>query len=164
VISDAKFNGLEYDFLLRDREFLEPIGLNPITVVKNVGPMIYANQTGYQRTISAFNNLHVRDLLITIEDAVIDILQNYLFEFNDATTRLQIRTIVETYLDGVRNGAGIYTYSVIMDETNNTAEIIDQNFGIIDIGIEPARGLQKFINRITVLKTGGIASGGFAAI
>jgi hypothetical protein len=164
VISDAKYNGLEYDFLLRDREFLEPIGLNPITVVKNVGPMIYANQTGYQRTISAFNNLHVRDLLITIEDAVIDILQNYLFEFNDATTRLQIRTIVETYLDGVRNGAGIYNYSVIMDETNNTAEIIDQNFGIIDIGIEPARGLQKFINRITVLKTGGIASGGFAAI
>ena len=164
VISDAKYNGLEYDFLLRDREFLEPIGLNPITVVKNVGPMIYANQTGYQRTISAFNNLHVRDLLITIEDAVIDILQNYLFEFNDATTRLQIRTIVETYLDGVRNGQGIYAYSVIMDETNNTAEIIDQNFGILDIGVEPARGLQKFINRITVLKTGAIASGGFAAV
>ena len=71
--------------------------------------------------------------MITIEDAVIDILQNYLFEFNDATTRLQIRTIVETYLDGVRSGQGIYAYSVIMDETNNTAEIIDQNFGIIDI-------------------------------
>jgi hypothetical protein len=51
-----------------------------------------------------------------------------------------------------------------MDETNNTPEIIDQNFGILDIGIEPSRGLQKFINRITVLKTGAIASGGFAAV
>jgi hypothetical protein len=164
VISDPKFVGLEYDFLLKDREFLEPIGLNPIVAVRNVGPMIFANQTAYQRTVSAFNNLHVRDLLITVEDAVIDILQNYLFEFNDAATRLTIRTLVETYLDLVRNGGGIYDYAVIMDESNNTPDIIDQNFGILDIGIEPARGLQKFINRITVLKTGGIASGGFAAV
>jgi hypothetical protein len=164
VLSDPKFVGLEYDFLLRDRENLEPIGLNPIVVVRNVGPMIFANQTAYQRTLSAFNNLHVRDLLVTIEEAVIEILQNYLFEFNDASTRLEIRTLVETYLDVVRNGGGIYDYSVIMDETNNTPEIIDQNFGILDIGIEPSRGLQKFINRITVLKTGAIASGGFAAV
>lgn len=164
VISDPKFIGLEYDFLLKDREFLEPVGLNPIVVVRNVGPMIFANQTAYQRTLSAFNNLHVRDLLITIEEGVIEILQNYLFEFNDAGTRLEIRTIVETYLDVVRNAGGLQAYSVIMDDTNNTNEIIDQNFGIIDIGIEPTRGLQKFINRITVLKTGAIASGGFAAV
>ena len=164
VISNPKFVGMEYDFLLKDRENLEPIGINPIVVVRNVGPMIYANQSAYQRTLSAFNNLHVRDLLITIEEAVIEILQNYLFEFNDASTRLEIRTLVETYLDVVRNGGGIYAYSVIMDETNNTAELIDQNFGILDIGIEPARGLQKFISRITVLKTGAIASGGFAAV
>ena len=64
----------------------------------------------------------------------------------------------------VRNAGGLQAYSVIMDDTNNTNEIIDQNFGIIDIGIEPTRGLQKFINRITVLKTGAIASGGFAAV
>lgn len=164
VISNPKFVGMEYDFLLKDRENLEPIGINPIVVVRNVGPMIYANQSAYQRTLSAFNNLHVRDLLITIEEAVIEILQNYLFEFNDASTRLEIRTLVETYLDVVRTGGGIYAYSVIMDETNNTAELIDQNFGILDIGIEPARGLQKFISRITVLKTGAIASGGFAAV
>jgi hypothetical protein len=66
-------------------------------------------------------------------------------------------------LEVVQNGGGIYDYDVIMDETNNTPEVIDQNFGIIDIGIEPSRGLQKFINRITILKTGGISSGGFTA-
>jgi hypothetical protein len=163
VISNPKFLKLEYDYLLADREHLEPIGINPITVVKNVGPMIFANQTAYQRTLSAFNNLHVRDLLITIEEGIEEILQNYLFEFNDATTRLEIRQIVNTYLDTVRNNGGIFDYSVIMDDTNNTPAIIDQNFGIIDVGIEPSRGIQKFINRITVLKTGTISSGGFSA-
>lgn len=164
VISNPKFVRMEYDYLLRDRENLEPVGINPITVVKNIGPMIYANQTAYQKSLSAFNNLHVRDLLITVEESIEEILQNYLFEFNDATTRLEIRSIVETYLDTVRNGGGIYDYAVIMDETNNTSEIIDQNFGIIDVAIEPARGIQKFISRITILKTGAISTGGFTAV
>jgi hypothetical protein len=163
VISNPKFAGLEYEFLLQDRENLEPIGINPIVTVKGIGPMIFANQTAYQKTLSAFNNLHVRDLLITIEEAVEDVLAQYLFEFNDASTRLEIRTIVENYLDTVRNAGGVYDFAVIMDETNNTPAIIDQNFGIIDIGLEPARGLQKFINRVTILKTGAISSGGFSA-
>lgn len=163
VISNPRYAGLEYEFLLSDREALEPIGINPIVTVKSIGPMIFANQTGYQKTLSAFNNLHVRDLLITVEEAVEDVLAQYLFEFNDASTRLEIRTIVENYLDTVRNAGGVYDYAVIMDETNNTSAIIDQNFGILDIGIEPSRGLQKFINRVTILKTGTISSGGFSA-
>jgi hypothetical protein len=163
VISNPKYAGLEYEYLLQDRENIEPFGINPIVTVKGVGPMIFANQTAYQKTLSAFNNLHVRDLLITVEEAVEDVLAQYLFEFNDASTRLEIRTIVENYLDTVRNAGGVYNYAVIMDDTNNTAAIIDQNFGILDIGIEPARGLQKFINRVTILKTGTISSGGFSA-
>lgn len=163
VISNPKYVRMEYDYLLSDRENLEPVGINPIVAVKNVGPMIFANQTAYQRTLSAFNNLHVRDLLITIEEAIEEILGQYLFEFNDASTRLEIRSIVETYLDTVRNAGGVYNYAVIMDDTNNTPAIIDQNFGILDVAIEPARGIQKFINRMTILKTGTIASGGFTA-
>lgn len=161
VISNAKMVGLEYDFLDKDRDSLEPFGINPIIKKKGVGYMIYANNMGYQKTKSAFNNLHVRDLLITIEEAVEDILANYMFEFNDSNTRLEIKTIIDGYLDGVRSAGGIYNYSVQMDDTNNTPEIIDQNMAILDIGIEPARGISKFINRITVFKTGGIAAGGF---
>ena len=163
VISNPRFVRMEYDYLLADRENLEPVGINPIVTVRNVGPMVFANQTAYQRTLSAFNNLHVRDLLITVSEAIEEILQNYLFEFNDASTRLEIRSIVETYLDTVRNAGGVFDYAVIMDDTNNTPAIIDQNFGIIDVAIEPSRGIQKFINRITILKTGTISSGGFSA-
>ena len=124
--------------------------------------MIYGNQTAYQNVLSAFNDLHVRDLLVTIETDIEDILSNFLFEFNDASTRLQISNLVNSYLDIVRSGGGIYTYSVTMDTSNNTPAIIDQNYGVIDIEVEIARGMQKFINTIKVQKTGGISSGGFA--
>ena len=164
VLSNPLITSLEYDFSDTDRGYLEPMGWNPIVFRRGVGYMIYANQSAYQKTLSAFNNLHVRDLLITIEEAVEDTLGNFIFEFNDASTRLQIKSIVDAYLDNVRSAGGIYDFETIMNEQNNTSDIIDQNFAIIDIGIEPAKGSQKFINRITVLKTGGINSGGFTIV
>jgi phage tail sheath protein FI len=107
------------------------------------------------------NNVHVRDLLITVEEGVEDILSRYIFEFNDATTRLEIKSIVDTFLDGVRSAGGIYNFFTQMDDTNNPPEIIDQNKAIIDIAVEPARGIQIAISRITVTKTGGANASAF---
>lgn len=161
IISGSNVVGLEYDFSQNDRDYLEPFGINPIIRKRGIGLVIYGNQTGYQRTNSAFNNLHVRDLLITIEDNVETILSNYVFDFNEDSVRLEIKTLVDNYLSGVKSVGGIYNYLCIMDSSNNTPAIIDQNLGIIDIIIEPARGIHKFINRLTVTRTGGINSGGF---
>lgn len=161
TISGGTIVGVEYDFTNDDRGWLEPFGLNPIIKKRGFGVVIFGNQTAYQVVNSAFNLVHVRDLLISLENDVEEILSNYLFDFNEDSIRLEIKTIVDTYLDGVRAGGGIYAYQVIMDASNNPPSIIDQNIGIIDVIIEPARGIQKFINRITVTRTGGIAAGGF---
>jgi hypothetical protein len=161
VLSDSRLVGPEIDLSDTDRELLEPFGLNPIVKRARIGTMIYGNQTAYQKVPSALNNVHVRDLLITIEEGVEDILSRYIFEFNDATTRLEIKSIVDTFLDGVRSAGGIYNFFTQMDDTNNPPEIIDQNKAIIDIAVEPARGIQIAISRITVTKTGGANASAF---
>lgn len=161
LISDANLVGVEYDFTDDERGFLEPYGINPIIRKRGVGVMIYGDQTGFQKVNSALNNLHVRDLLITIEDDVETILDGYVFEFNDPSIRLEIKSKVDSYLDGVLSSGGIFNYLTIMDTSNNTNEIIDRNMGIIDIIIEPSRGINKFLNRITIAKTGAISSNGF---
>lgn len=161
IISDPNLVGPELMLLQSDRDNLEPYGINPIIKMRGVGTIIYGNDTAYQIVNSALNNLHVRDILITIEGDIEQILQNYVFEFNDASTRLEIKTKVENYLEGVESAGALYNYDVIMDTTNNTPDIIDQNIGIIDVIIEPARGMQKIVNRVTITRTGQIASGGF---
>ncbi len=161
VLSDSRLIGPEIDLSDNDRELIEPFGLNPIVKRARIGTMIYGNQTAYQKVPSALNNVHVRDLLITIEEGVEDILSRYIFEFNDATTRLEIKSIVDTFLDGVRSAGGIYNFFTQMDDTNNPPEIIDQNKAIIDIAVEPARGIQIAISRITVTKTGGANASAF---
>lgn len=162
LISDANLVGVEYDLNDADRANLEPLGVNPIIRRRGVGIMIFANQTGYQRVNSALNNLHVRDMLVTIEEDIENILSNYLFEFNDPSTRLEVKSKVDNYLEGVQSAGGVFNFTTVMDTSNNTPIIIDQNVGIIDIIVEPSRGIQKFINRITIAKTGAIASGGFS--
>ena len=161
LIEDPEVVGLEYNFNTSQREYLEPYGINPIITKRGVGIEIYANQTGFQNINSAFNNLHVRDLLISLEQGIESILENYVFEFNVPSIRLEIETNVRGFLEDVRANGGLLDFQVIINSSNNPGEIIDQNFGILDVIIEPPRGIQKFINRITVTNTGSIAQGGF---
>ena len=84
-----------------------------------------------------------------------------MFEFNTAQTRLEIKTLADNFLSTVQNDDGVYDYKNVMDETNNTPEVIDQNVGILDTYIEPVRGMEILVQRTTILKTGAISSGNF---
>jgi hypothetical protein len=81
-----------------------------------------------------------------------------LFDFNDEITRLRVRTIVENYLDNVVLARGLSSYEIIFDSSNNTNEVISANAAIIDIRVDFPRGIQKFINRITITRVGGSLS------
>jgi tetrahydromethanopterin S-methyltransferase subunit F len=49
-----------------------------------------------------------------------------------------------------------------MDTTNNTNEVIDANIGILDTYVEPVKGLEILVSRVTVLNTGEIATANFS--
>lgn len=160
AISNNLSVGIEYDCLDRDRDNLEPMGINPIIMKEGV-PTVYANQMAYQKLQSSFNSLHVRDILITIEEAIEQLLENYIFDFNTPQVRIEIKNKVSAYLDKVRSLDGISTYSVVMDTSNNPNEVINAKTAVLDIALEPNIGMQKFINRIHVYGQGGIESQGF---
>lgn len=161
VVGGSGVVGLELNLGKEDREYLEPFGLNPIVFQSGTGPTIFANKTAQQTTKSALSSINVREVVIYIQDGIEAILKNYLFEFNTAQTRLEIKTLADNFLSTVQNDDGVYNYRNIMDETNNTPEVIDQNVGILDTYIEPVRGMEILVQRTTILKTGAISSGNF---
>jgi len=125
--------------------------------------MIYANATAFQNVKSDMNNLHVRELLNTLEIQIDEILQSYVFDFNNPVTRLNIINSVAPVLESVKDAGAIYKYELTMDDTNNTANIIADGFGIVDIGLWVTGALTKIIARYTVNSEGGVSTGGFAA-
>ncbi len=89
VLSNRFLTGVEYSFDNEDRGSLEQMGINPI-ISKAGQIMIYGNKTCYQTLRSYFNYLHVRELLNTIEIKVEEVLQKYVFEYDNSITRSQI--------------------------------------------------------------------------
>ena len=158
ALSDAEIQGLEYDLSDDDRALLEPIGHNLIVKRRGFGTLLFSNNTAYQRINSALNNAHVRDNLSTIERDINRILFNFLFDFNDEITRIRIKTIVENYLDAVVNAKGLSSYEVTFDASNNGEDVLSANSAVIDIKVDFPRGIQKFINRITITRVGGSLS------
>lgn len=155
VITDPELVGVEYELTDSDRDYLEPVGHNLIVKRRGFGILLFSNNTAYQRVNSALNNAHVRDNLSTIERDIARILFNFLFDFNDAITRLRVKTIVENYLDSVVNARGLSSYEVIFDTSNNGSDVISNNAAIIDVIVDFPRGIHKFINRITITRVGG---------
>ena len=155
ILSDPEIIGLEYDLTKEDRDYLEPVGHNLIVKRRGFGITVFTNNTAYQRVNSALNNAHVRDNLSTIERDIEQILINFLFDFNDDITRLRVKTILENYMDSVANARGVDSYEVIIDSSNNTAEVIEANTAIVDVLVDFPRGIHKFINRLTITRVGG---------
>ena len=162
VVGGTGVQGLEFAFDKNDRDVLEPFGYNPIVFERGVGLTIKGNKTAQQGIQSALSSAHVREAMIYIEDGLAEILKNYLFEFNTAQTRLEIKTLADNFMESVKKDQGVYDYRNIMDGTNNTNDVIDNNMGILDTFVEPVKGLEILVSRVTVLNTGEIATGNFA--
>ena len=162
VVSGTGVVGVEYAFDKTDRDVIEPFGINPIVFQRGVGLTILGNKTAQQSVKSALSSAHVREVLIYIQEGIANILKGYVFEFNTAQTRLEIKTLADAFMESVKADQGVYDFKNVIDQSNNTNEVIDNNIGILDTFVEPVKGLEIVVHRTTVLNTGEIQTGNFS--
>lgn len=130
-------------------DLLYTAGINPIRFTSGRGIVIWGQKTLLARP-SALDRLNVRLLLIVIEPAVKNFLEDYLFDLNDEGTRTIIEGKLEGYLETIKARKGITGYDVICDETNNSPEDIDANRLIVDIFIKPSRSIEDIPVRVVI--------------
>lgn len=151
VLNDSNVVGVEYMYDDADRDNLEPYGVNPI-IVQDGKIMIYGDRTAYQEVLSDLNYLHVRELLNTIELECQAVLKNYVFKSNNALTRAEIVRRLDPILEEKLTSGALYSYNIVCDETNNTAEIINRAFGVVDIHVVCTKNMEKIVQRIIIDK------------
>ena len=156
-VSQADVTGPDYNYARADLDALEPFGVNAIIYQPHYGVYINGNQTAKQKPKSALSKVHVRELVTYLQDEIEVMLRGYHFDLNTATLRDTVRAKAETILGLCQANGGIYAYHVTCDDTNNTSEIIDNDMLILDYDIEPARGAEKMVQRLTIRKTGDLA-------
>ncbi len=153
--------GLEMKFNPEDIENLNMMQANPIVSKKNRGFVIETENTALTLSRSALSFIHVREVLIELENELGAMLLNYQWKYNTVDVRAEIKLKADTICERFVNRNGLYNFFNKMDEENNTSEIIDNQIGVLDTYVEPIKGMGVIVNNITVLRTGAINSGGF---
>jgi|TARA_B110000879_G_scaffold212321_1_gene307998 hypothetical protein len=122
------------------RDQLYSKDINPVMSQVGQGIVLFGDKTGLGLT-SAFDRLNVRRLFISVEKAIANAAQTFLFELNDEFSQTQFKNIVEPFLREIQGRRGIIDFRVIADATVNTPAVIDQGKFKANIFIKPARSI-----------------------
>ena len=136
-----------------NRDTLYDGRINPIATFPGQGVTVFGQKT-LQKKATSLDRVNVRRLLINLKKFIASTSRFLIFENNTSTTRNRFLNTVNPYMEQVQQNQGLYAFRVIMDDTNNTPDIIDRNILKGDIYIQPARAAEFIIIDFNVLPTG----------
>jgi len=135
------------------RDTLYASKVNPIAIFPGQGTVIYGQKT-LQVKATALDRVNVRRLLIALKRYIGQIAETLIFEQNTQTTRNNFLNQVNPYLQYVQQKQGLYAFRVVMDETNNTPDVIDRNQLVGAIYLQPTKTAEYILLDFNILPTG----------
>jgi phage tail sheath protein FI len=138
---------------VNDRNILYQGKVNPIATFPGVGTVIYGQKTLQQKP-SALDRVNVRRLLIALKQYIGQLGEQIVFEPNTQTTRNKFVNQVNPYLESVQQRQGLYAFQVVMDESNNTPDVIDRNQLVGTIYLQPTKTAEFIQLDFNILPTG----------
>ena len=136
-----------------NRDTLYQAKVNPIATFPGTGIVVFGQKT-LQTKASALDRVNVRRLLITLKNYISQIADTLVFEQNTAATRNTFLSQVNPYLESVQQRQGLYAFKVVMDNTNNTPDVIDRNELIGAVYLQPTKTAEFIYLDFNILPTG----------
>ena len=136
-----------------NRDTLYSSKINPIATFPGSGISVLGQKT-LQTRATALDRVNVRRLLIELKNFFSQQARNLLFEQNTIATRNRFLAAVNPYLESVVQRQGLYAYRVVMDDTNNTADVIDRNQLVGQVFIQPSKTAEFIVLDFTLQPTG----------
>lgn len=150
--------GPDYNYSQDELNVMEPYGVNCMVYKPGFGTFINSNQTAKQTPVSGLSKVNIRELVIYLQDEIEKVLQQYQWEFNNQTTRNAILDKANTICSRVAANGGIEAYLNVMDASNNTDEIIENEMAILSTSIEPGFGCGKMVQELTLYRRGQLTA------
>jgi hypothetical protein len=136
-----------------ERDTLYEGKVNPIASFPGEGIVAFGQKT-LQDKASALDRINVRRLLIKVKKYIASTSRYLVFEQNTATTRSRFLNTVNPYLEAIQQRQGLYAFRVVMDETNNTPDVIDRNILAGQIFLQPTKTAEFIVLDFNILPTG----------
>jgi hypothetical protein len=136
-----------------DRDLLYAGNVNPLATFPGEGVVVFGQKT-LQRKATALDRVNVRRLLIALKGYIGQVSRNLVFEQNTNVTRNKFLAQVNPYMESVVQRQGLYAYKVVMDGSNNTADVIDRNQLVGQIYVQPTKTAEFIVLNFNILPTG----------
>ena len=136
-----------------ERDELYEGRVNPIASFPGQGVVVFGQKTLQSRP-SALDRINVRRLLITLRKFIASSSRYLVFEQNTQALRNRFLNIVNPYLEQVQQNSGLSAFRVVMDDSNNTPDVVDRNQLIGQIFIQPPRTAEFIVLDFVVQPTG----------
>ena len=136
-----------------NRDTLYEANVNPIATFPGSGVVVFGQKT-LQKRASALDRVNVRRLLIALKSYIVQVSDGLVFEQNTNSTRNNFLAQVNPYLESVQQRQGLFAFKVVMNETNNTPDVIDRNELVGAIYLQPTKTAEFIILDFNVLPTG----------
>ena len=136
-----------------DRDNLYTGNVNPLATFPGTGVCVWGQKT-LQRKPTSLDRVNVRRLLIALKDFIGGVARGLIFEQNTTVTRNSFLSRVNPYLESVTQRQGLYAYKVVMDDSNNTPDVIDRNQLVGQIYIQPTKTAEFIILNFNLTPTG----------
>jgi hypothetical protein len=136
-----------------DRDDLYAANVNPLATFPGEGVVAFGQKT-LQKRATSLDRINVRRLLINLKRYVSSVSRQLVFEQNTAVTRNRFLSIVTPYMEQIVSKQGLYAFKVVMDDSNNTADVIDRNQLIGQIYVQPTKTAEFIILDFTLQPTG----------
>jgi hypothetical protein len=136
-----------------NRDTLYESNVNPIATFPGQGVTAWGQKT-LQKKASALDRVNVRRLLIKVKKFIASSSRFLVFEQNNTATRRRFLNIVNPFLEQVQSNSGLTAFKVVMDETNNTPDVVDRNTLYGQIFVQPTRTAEFIVLDFTVQPTG----------
>jgi phage tail sheath protein FI len=141
-----------------ERDTLYEGKVNPICQFPGQGIVVWGQKT-LQDKPSALDRINVRRLLLTVRKYIASTSKYLVFEQNTSTTRNRFLNIVNPYLESIQQRQGLYAFRVVMDETNNTPDVVDRNIMKGAIYLQPTKTAEFIQIDFNILPTGASFGG-----
>jgi len=135
------------------RDALYEANVNPLATLPGYGVVVYGQKT-LQKKNTALDRVNVRRLLIELNNYIGQVAQSLVFEQNTSSTRNEFLAQVNPYLSTIQQQQGLYDFNVVMDDTNNTPTVIDNNQLVGQIYIQPTKTSEFILLEFNILPTG----------
>ena len=136
-----------------NRDDLYENRINPLATFPGQGVVVWGQKT-LQKRATALDRVNVRRLLINLKKFIASTTKYLVFENNTSQTRNRFLSTVNPYMESVQQNQGLYAFKVIMDESNNTPDLIDRNIMKGEIFIQPAKAAEFIVVDFNIMPTG----------